>query len=149
MTPRKILLCTDFSENSVHARNVALEYGKVFGSEVVVLHVIDSWSGLHAYAENAPVDVRDVIQALEQAAQTKLVEVAEECHKTVPGTTTRTSVGVPAEEIVDVCAEEGADLIVVGTHGWTGLKHMLLGSVAEKVLRTATCPVLVVRASEE
>jgi nucleotide-binding universal stress UspA family protein len=54
--------------------------------------------------------------------------------------------GVPAQEIVRVADEESADLIVMGTHGWTGFKHLLLGSVAENVLRTAGRPVLVVSA---
>ena len=56
-------------------------------------------------------------------------------------------IGVPAEEIVQVAKEESADLIVMGTHGWSGFRHMLLGSVAERVLRAAACPVMVVRHS--
>lgn len=149
MLPKKILFCTDFSENSLPARNLALEYGKAFGAELVVLHVIDSWTGYPAYAESAPVDVREVVRALDEAAKTNLEALAKECQEVIPAIKTITSVGVPAEEIVRVCTEEKVDLIVVGTHGWTGLRHMLLGSVAEKVLRTSECPVLVVRGARE
>jgi len=60
---------------------------------------------------------------------------------------TYSRVGVPAEEIVRLAAEEAIDLIVMGTHGWGGFRNMVLGSVAHNVLRTASCPVLVVRSS--
>jgi len=145
MVPKKILLCTDFSDNSLPARNLALAYGEAFGAGIVVLHVIDSWAGFPSYAESMPLDVREVIRNLDEAAKAKLEEVAEECKDVVSQVRTQSSVGIPAEEIVRVAREEDADLIVMGTHGWTGFKHMLLGSVAEKVLRTADCPVLVVR----
>jgi len=145
MTPKKILLCTDFSDNSVPARNLARTYGQAFGAEIVVLHVIDSWAGFPAYSENMPVDVREVFRKLEESAKASLDAVANECQGAASGVRTQTSIGVPAEEIVRVADEERADLIVMGTHGWTGFRHMLLGSVAEKVLRTAGCPVLVVR----
>ncbi len=149
MTPKKILLCTDFSDNSLPARNLALAYGEAFGAGIVVLHVIDSWAGFPAYSESMPLDVRDVIRKLDETAKAKLEEVAEECERAVGQVKTLVSIGVPAEEIVRVAWQEGADLIVMGTHGWTGFKHMLLGSVAEKVLRTADCPVLVVRSPGE
>jgi universal stress protein A len=145
MTPKKILLCTDFSENSLPAQNLALEYGKAFGAEIVLLHVIDSWAGFPVYAENVPVDVREVVQNLDESAKANLDSVAVRCKDVLDKITTHSTVGVPAEEIVRTAQSEAADLIIMGTHGWTGFKHMLLGSVAEKVLRMAHCPVLVVR----
>jgi nucleotide-binding universal stress UspA family protein len=145
MTPKKILLCTDFSDNSLPARDLALAYGKAFGAGIVLLHVIDSWAGFPAYSESMPLDVREVVRKLDESAKANLDAVADECKGVVSQVRTHSSVGIPAEEIVRVAREEGADLIVMGTHGWTGFRHMLLGSVAEKVLRTADCPVLVVR----
>ncbi len=149
MTPKKILLCTDFSDNSLPARNLALEYAKAFGAEIVVLHVIDSWASFPAYSENMPLDMRVVVKNLEESAKGNLDAVADECKLVIGQVQTRARVGVPAEEIVEFAKEENTDLIVMGTHGWTGFKHMLLGSVAEKVLRMAAGPVLVVRSPRE
>ncbi len=61
---------------------------------------------------------------------------------------TLSRIGIPANEIVRLVEEESIDLIVMGTHGWTGFKHLILGSTAENVVRTAKCPVLTVKSSE-
>jgi universal stress protein A len=147
MTPTKILFCTDFSENSESAGKCALEYSKAFGADLTIIHVIDSWAGFPAYDYGVPQDIRNVVHKLEGGVEAQLEAMvrtfsqakvkAKACHR----------IGVPAEEIVQVAKEESADLIVMGTHGWSGFRHMLLGSVAERVLRAATCPVLVVRHS--
>jgi universal stress protein A len=79
----------------------------------------------------------------------KLEQVAKELGKQRGPVKTFLSTGVPAEEIVRVANQDSTDLIVMGTHGWSGVRHMLLGSVAEKILRSAPCPVLVVKPSEK
>lgn len=145
MLPAKILLCTDFSENSESAQKYALEYAKALGSQVIVLHVVDLWAGVPTYDEGVYVYVKEAVGRLEETAKSRLEALKESCSSAGANITTLCVTGIPAEEIVRTAEERGAGLIVMGTHGWTGLKHVLLGSVAEKVLRTAGIPVMVVR----
>ena len=146
MIPKKILYCSDFSDNSAPSGQCAVAYAKVFGSALIILHVVDSWAGYPNYVENMPVNVMEVVRSLEAFAKKELEALVEKTD--LPGERVKaiTTVGVPSDEIVQTAAKESADLIVMGTHGWTGFKHILLGSVAEKVLRAADCPVLVVKA---
>jgi universal stress protein A len=145
MLPAKILLCTDFSENSDSAQKYALEYAKALGSQVLALHVVDLWAGVPTYDEGVYVYVKEAVGRLEETAKSKLETFREACSSTGADVTTLCVTGIPAEEIVRVAEDQGVGLVVMGTHGWTGLKHILLGSVAEKVLRTARIPVMVVR----
>lgn len=147
MLPKKILLCTDFSENSDQARVCAVEYAKAFDSELHILHVVDSWAGLPAYSEGVYVHVADAFGQMQELSNAKLEETRNQCGADVR-VKMHSKTGVASDEIVRLADEESVDLIVMGTHGWTGFKHLLLGSVAERVLRTATCPVMVVRPSE-
>jgi universal stress protein A len=82
-------------------------------------------------------------------AQTKLHDFADKHLKEVVPMQVRAAVGKPAEEILRVAREEKVDLIVMGTHGRTGVRHLLLGSVAEEVTRHAPCPVFTVRIGAE
>lgn len=145
MATQRILFCTDFSENSLPARDKAVEYAKAFAASLAVVHIVDSWAGFPAYEFRVPIDVREVVANLEASVKEDLEKLADELRREVPNVTTYCRVGVPAHEIVNVADEAAMDLIVMGTHGWTGFKHFLLGSAAENVLRTANCPVLIVR----
>lgn len=145
MDNRAIVFCTDFSQSSQAAGKRAVELAKAFEAPLIVLHVLDSWAGFPAYGDGVPVDVRDAITAMQEEADLKLKSLAEELQREAGTVKTMCRTGIPAEEIVAIADNESAQLIVIGTHGWTGFKHLLLGSVAEKVLRTANCPVLVVR----
>ncbi|MDQ7783489.1 MAG: universal stress protein [Desulfomonilaceae bacterium] len=145
MLPKKILCCTDFSENSEQALETALEYANALDAHLVITHVVDSWAGYPAYSEGIPMDVRNVVRDLEDMAKEKLQKKVEELRGKIDKVSTLSRVGVPAEDIIAAAKDESADLIVMGTRGWTGLRHILLGSVAERVLRGAHCPVLIVR----
>lgn len=147
MDDKAIVFSTDFSQSSKAAGKHAMELAKAFGAPLLIVHVLDSWAGFPAYEDSVPQDVRDVVLGMEEEAERKLESLAEEFRKEVGSVKTRCRIGVPAEEIVSSADEESAQLIVIGTHGWSGFKHLLLGSVAEKVLRMANCPVLVVRSS--
>jgi nucleotide-binding universal stress UspA family protein len=82
-----------------------------------------------------------------EKTETELADLAR-AHLTDPrSATVKVTVGKPAEEILQVARDEAVDLIVMGTHGRTGLRHVLLGSIAETVVRTAPCPVLTVKAT--
>jgi len=148
MVPRKILFCTDFSENSALARRYALEYTSAFGASLAILHVVNSSRlGYPAFETVVPFDLRELIKSIEESVEKALDELVQECSKVVCEVTTYSRIGVPATEIVRLAEEEQMDLIVMGTHGWTGFRHLILGSTAANVVRTATCPVLTVRSS--
>jgi nucleotide-binding universal stress UspA family protein len=140
---KKILAATDFSEHAEYAIRWAVELAQRFGAEVRLLHVYDYPT--YALPDGALIPAADVVSNL-------LVEVEEqleaEQHK-FEGRGVAISIdarqGAAAEEIAACAAEWSADLIVVGTHGRGALAHLLIGSVAERVVRKAHCPVTTVR----
>lgn len=140
--PAKILVGFDSSEDSVEALRHAGDWARLLGSELIVLHVVEPvvYPDFYAYPTRKEYDekvVRRSHQALEQAA----VEHA-------PGVEVETHVvqGHAAKCIVDFAEMHGCDLVVLATHGLSGVAHALLGSVAERVVRTADVPVMTVRA---
>ncbi len=146
MIPRKILFCTDFSENSRAAQQLAVEYAQAFGAQLVILHVINSSRiGYPSLEERIPVDIKETIDRIQGAVEKALGLVCSECASLPVDVKTSSRIGIPAREIVRYAQEESVDLIVTGTHGWTGFKHLVMGSTAENVVRTATCPVVTVR----
>ena len=149
MTPfKKILVPVDFSGCSAEAVRAGAELAQRFDAELVVVHVFEPilYTTPDGYPFLMPEQIEsllaDYAKALErakldaQAAGAKRVQVQE-------------LQGFAASEIIAHATRGGFDLIVLGTHGRTGIKHALLGSVAEKVVRTAPCPVLTVRSSEQ
>ena len=146
MLPRKILFCADFSENSLPARQYAIDYAKVFGAEILIIHVINSSQlGYSSLGEGVPLDMRSTLDSIQQSVDKALKIIAQECSADGAKVETYACIGSPAYEIVRYAAERSVDLIVQGTHGWTGFKHLVMGSTAENVVRTASCPVLTVR----
>jgi nucleotide-binding universal stress UspA family protein len=152
MQVRKVLFCTDFSENSIPARGWALELAKAFQAELNVLHVVNPspLPGSPPFTDRIPVDMALLQREVEQGVQEQLNIIIQECGETsgldVDNMKPFLRTGSPAEQIVAFAREESVDTIVIGTHGWTGFKALIMGSVAENVVRTATCPVLTVRA---
>jgi nucleotide-binding universal stress UspA family protein len=147
MAVKKILFCTDFSENSEAARKHAVEYAEAFGAELLIVHVIDSWAGFPTYGDWVGDEIERFLTRVEQSAKDRLDTVARQCSPSVKEVKTFCRLGLPAEQIVNLAQEVSADLIVTGTHGRTGVKHLLLGSVARNVLRMAHRPVLVVEST--
>ena len=146
---KNILVATDFSE----ASDAALTYGRTmartFGATLHVLHVADNVY-LRAFGAEAYVPaVPDLQTEVNEAARKQLDELLIDSDGSGPVTrkVLRTS-NAPAAVITDYAASERIDLIVVGTHGRGGVAHLLMGSVAERVVRTAPCPVLTVRHPE-
>ena len=146
MVPSKILFCTDFSENSEPARQLAVDYAKAFGAQLIIVHVVDS-TVFPSYVGWVSQEIHDIVSRIEQSAIDTLQSVEEQCRQVLADVKTHCRTGSSAFEIVAVANEEGADLIVVGTHGRTGVKHLVMGSIARSVLRTAHRPVLIVEAS--
>lgn len=147
MIPKKILFCTDFSENSRPAFQYALSFAQTFEAELTILHVINSSRlGYPAFEVGVPFDLQGVLSSINESVEKAFQGLVVECDSCV-GLQTKTAsrMGVPANEIVRFAEEEAAELIVMGTHGWTGFRHLILGSTAENVVRTARCPVLTVK----
>lgn len=146
MIPKKILFCTDFSENSVPALENALDYAQTFGAELCLVHVINSAQvGYSSLEEEVPPDIRSALEGIQRSVHQALALLAKECGRRLATVNIQAIIGVPAYEIAQYAKREQMDLIIMGTHGWTGFKHLILGSTAENVVRTAYCPVLTVR----
>lgn len=137
-----ILAPTDFSEHSQQAIQYARELAQTFGATLVLLHVVE----LPPYPiEGLPPSQLGgtLLEDLEQQATSDVAQVlAKEAEVMV---VRRVVVGIPYRRIVEVAADEKVDLIVMATHGRTGFSHLFMGSVAEKVVRMAPCPVLTIR----
>jgi universal stress protein A len=148
MTPKKIAVCTDFSENSVPARILAIEYAKALGSELAVLHVINSrLLGYPSFATKLSDEMPVLQDTIREGVEEELELIGNDCRRELDEVQTYYRTGAPAEEIVRFAQEQAIDLLVMGTHGWTGARHLILGSTAENVVRTADCPVLIVRSN--
>ncbi len=140
----KILTAIDFSENSESAFDYALTLATQFNAELTIIHVI-----------NEPVDLRGFyvphisFEQLEKEIEESAVKMMKEFCDSKLGTfsnyKTAIVTGIPYDEITATAAKIEASLIVLGTHGRTGLDRILFGSTAERVVRSATCPVLTVR----
>jgi universal stress protein A len=147
ITIKTILVPIDFSDASAAARRYACALARAFGSDVHLLHVVQDPYVQPWAAEAFGVSLAGVLERWEQDAKTQLDgmrpsgEMADRIHCV-------TRVGHPFVEIVNYAAEHAIDLIVMGTHGRGPVAHMLLGSVAERVVRRAPCPVLTVRPGE-
>jgi nucleotide-binding universal stress UspA family protein len=140
----RILVPVDFSAHSDRAVRYAARLAGQVGASVGLLHVVDDISyGVlsEVYLPNMP----DLIQELVNSASRRLTAIATD--RFPPGADVQTAVvvGRPATAIADHAAGNGFDLVVMGTHGRTGLPHLFMGSVAERVVRTAECAVLTVR----
>jgi nucleotide-binding universal stress UspA family protein len=143
---KKVLFCTDFSENSHYAFSYALNLAKTYKGELLILHITPE-----------PVDLYRPSEQLEEVVRKhhkKVVdeEVATHYVKELKGFKDYRLLlkeGTVYSEIIKTASEEGANIIVVGTQGRTGLDEMLMGSTAERVVRKSPVPVLTVRLPEK
>lgn len=144
---KRIVCPTDFSERAAPAERQAVRLAKALGAELVLAHV-GTEAPLWREGFYTP-NVRAVFESQRKWAADTLADrvVALAADGVVARAVVR--VGPPWEEIVRLATEEHADMIVMGTQGRTGLDRLLLGSVAERVIRRASCPVLTVRADTD
>lgn len=141
---RRICCPVDFSEPSRRALEKAIEVARVFGAELLLVHVRDESGGpATMFAPPAHPSPRP------DQGPDLLLAWAEHARRSVPVTTTVEPGGSAAEEIIKTVHDFACDLIVMGTHGRTGFRRAVLGSVTEHVVRNAPCPVLVVNATDE
>jgi nucleotide-binding universal stress UspA family protein len=149
ITLKNILVATDFSRPA----DAALTYGRAlarnFGATLHVVNVVGHTSSLVYGAEAYSVSLPQLQQDVEDAARQQLAEcLIDNDPKPLPLRQTLLVSDAPATAIVDYAGREHIDLIVTGTNGRGGVAHLLMGSVAERVVRTAPCPVLTVRHPE-
>jgi nucleotide-binding universal stress UspA family protein len=140
----KVLVPTDFSEPSATALAYALALARTFGASLHVLHVVEEplAQGWNGFGLPALPELRAQVLA---DAQQRLEEAVPPLERDRQATELVTCLGDADGEIVSFAKARQVDLIVMGTHGRGGMAHLLLGSVAEKVVREAPCPVLTVR----
>jgi nucleotide-binding universal stress UspA family protein len=146
---KKILVATDFSEPSEAALAYGRELARSFGAQLTVLHVAENVAA-RAYGADGIVFVEPELQHDVDAAARKRVDalLSNEDRDVLRAEAVVLTSNVTAGTIVEYAKSESIDLIVMGTHGRGAVAHLLMGSVAERVVRTAPCPVLTVRHPE-
>jgi nucleotide-binding universal stress UspA family protein len=143
---QKILVPTDFSPVSAHVIEYASQLALAFKAQLLVVHVVppSAYPLINVAGMGHFPNLREEIR---KRCEEEMKQLLAKVHADVkPGS--RVIEGVPFSEILAFAQSEGVDLIVMATHGHTGLKHIVLGSTAERVVRMANCPVLTLRAPD-
>jgi len=143
---RKILAPVDFSPASENGFKYALRCAEQFGAELTLLHVLEPVASARFAAVPGAIAFPEIDFAAAEGKLCQLAAARRLGKMARPHWKVRT--GVPSHEIVEAAREADVDLIVIATHGYTGWKHFCIGSTAERVVRAAPCPVLVVREKE-
>lgn len=146
---KKILWPTDFSEPSFEALKAAIELASRFSAELYAVNVVSSLPVVPGPSGPTSFNVSLYEEELQESAENSIKEIIE--NKIPEGIKTHSVViaGLVADEIVQEAEKQKVDLIVTSTHGERGWRHLIFGSVAEKVVRMAPCPVLVVHAPKK
>lgn len=143
---KNILIPTDLSEYARHVLPYAVEFARAYDAKIILAHVVDAhWVGPVASAE-FPGMVEDQIERSKEAAADAMQAMCAELGDAE--VESQVLIGSPHVEIVRYARSEEVDLIILATHGRTGLAHALIGSVAEKVVQMAPCPVLTIKHPE-
>jgi nucleotide-binding universal stress UspA family protein len=141
-----IVVATDFSENAGEALNVALAFAEGTDRRIALVNVVLDPVRQPWMVESAGVDFAELQRAWVEVAKREFDALLKQRRLDTSVVSTHILIGRPDVEIVRFAEEQGADLIVMGTHGYGGVKRLLLGSVADHVVRQASCPVLIVPA---
>ena len=144
---KRILVPSDFSETSENALGYAKAFAEKFGAALHVLHILDD-PFAYALPLDAVVPPPGFYEELQKAAHKRLDQVLSQPERAQYNAEVVLKPGLPFAEILAYAKEHQIDLIVMGTHGRGPIAHVLLGSVAERVVRRAPCPVLTVRHPE-
>lgn len=147
MAAQHILVPTDFSEYADYALDYAITLAQKLQARLTLLHAMDTTplEVAESATQRSPSYWEDFESDMEQRLEVSLRRIHD------AGLQGETCIvhGVPFQSIIDTAQDQGADLIIMSTHGRTGLTHVLMGSVAEKVIRLAPCPVLVTRGTTD
>jgi universal stress protein A len=140
---RRILVPTDFSDRSLRALDYAIDFARPSNAELRIIHVVEPIRHTRLIS-----DVSELLENRRTEAAEELAKLEKETKQRYRNCRSEVHFGVPFEVIANVAKKSEADLVIIATHGHTGLSHMFLGSVAERVVRVAQCPVLTVRVAE-
>ena len=147
VTLKKILVATDFSEPSTVALNYGRDLARSYGAQLHILHVVEDVTV--RYATEIGLAMPEIQQELEERSRRDLMAlITDDDRRTLSIEATVETRANIADGIITYARAKEIDLIVTGTHGRGSVKHFLMGSVAERVVRTAPCPVLTVREHE-
>jgi len=144
MQIKTILFPTDFSQGARAAMDHAISLARDYNARLILLYVIQDISIAEWYIPSS-LSVADLVEDMQKSAWKEMDKWAEEVSTKVKDVEKMVVRGVPFAEIIKTARDKNADMIVIGTHGRTGIDHILFGSTAEKVVRKAACPVLTVR----
>jgi len=136
-----VLAATDFSETAAAALDWAVELARQQGARVELVHAVTVPPSMPGYIPTAGLDFQEDVQ---RAAEARLAETAAALKEKATEASTFLALGTPSQVIVDRAAAVAATAVVIGTRGLTGLRHLLLGSTAQRVVHGARCPVLTV-----
>ncbi len=142
---KTILVAVDFSDVSAAALKTAVDLAQRLGARIKVVHVVQP-QPVPLPLEGSAIYMDEVQTWQVEEAEKSLAKFVADHSPTGVATLTRVRSGVAATEIAQAAMDHDAGMIVLGTHGRTGLKHLLMGSIAESVLRVAPVPVLCVKA---
>jgi nucleotide-binding universal stress UspA family protein len=147
ITLKRILVATDFSDASKAALVYGRELAHTFAARLDVLHVVPNLANYYA-AETYTAAFPEIEEGMEQAAEREIDRLLTDEDRRLGARAILRTLESPAAGIIQHARDANIDLIVIGTHGRGGVAHLLMGSVAERVVRTAPCPVLTVRHPE-
>jgi nucleotide-binding universal stress UspA family protein len=146
MQIKTIVFPTDFSNGARAAMDHAVSLARDYKARLVLLYVVQDISIAEWYIPSS-LSVTDLLEDMQKSASQEMDKWAAEVSANVKDLEKMVVRGVPFVEIIRTAREKQVDLIVIGTHGRTGIDHLLFGSTAEKVVRKAPCPVLTVRSA--
>jgi glycine betaine transporter len=150
--PKRILVPTDFSQSADRALDYAVSVAGLYNAEILVLHVLQLQEYLRLLSQKAQIDEKaadDVLEIAKKQAVESLEETVRRHAAAEVAMIPDLVSGVPFEEIVQYAAQREVDLIVMPTHGRTGLAHFFLGSTTERVIERAACPVLAIKETHQ
>ena len=146
---KHILVATDFGEASSVALSYGRELARTFGATLHVVHAVDLLAARLPMTQGHGYDLDRLQKEVEESARTSLAELVTEDDRTKLGAREAVVASLsPSDAILDYARDKTIDMIVIGTHGRSGISRLVMGSVAEKIVRTAPCPVLTVRHPE-
>lgn len=145
ITIKSILCPLDFSDASKNAFRYACEFARSMGSKIYLLHIVEP----RPIAADMTLTYIPVEEDLEKAAREDIEPLAHEAREKGIDVQVDVVIGIPSEVILHQIVESDASMLIMGSHGKTGLSRLLMGSVAEGVVRKAKVPVLIVKADEK
>lgn len=150
MLIKRILVPVDFSPNSLAALDYAVEFSKPFKAEIALLFVVEPiYYTVPDFAGGASPAMAALLDEQIRSGRAQLLRLEQRYSRRRLKMRALLQTGTPHQAIVDTANQIKADLIIMATHGRTGVSHLLLGSVSERVVRAATCPVLTLRPGQK